>query len=454
MIVANIPGSPRHNQAQRPAGTRFRTDAAGASRPAPSAARGRSAVGTRFSRAAQQPVSARPVRSGSGSPYSRGGARPPRKSSPIPVIIGVLIAIGIVAGAAVFVFPRLFGGPSSTVEAGQQVTLTIPEGSSGDSFASILSENHVIEDPSDYYAAVKKLNAEMSLKPGDYQFTTLQDPVQVVKQLVAGPNVQGVIKPGDYQFTTLQDPVQVVKQLVAGPNVQGVKLTVPEGKTVAQTAQIVEDVYGIPTADFIAQAKASSYVADYPFLSEAAGDSLEGFLYPKTYSFSGTPTADQVIRAMLDQYRADVIDALDFSSGRSAINAAYGLDLSDYDVLILASVVEREGLHAEQRAHVASVFLNRLAGKGDFAGRPYLESDATLMYETGGAVTAEDIKNIDSPYNSYKNGGLPPTPICSPSAEAIRATLDPTDSDDLYFYITQDEEYFSQTYDEHMQSWE
>lgn len=424
MIVANIPGSPRHNQAQRPAGMRFRTDAAGTSRPAPSAAQGRPAAGTRFSRAAQQPVSARPVRSGSGSPYSRGGARPPRKSSPIPVIIGVLIAIGIVAGAAFFVFPRLFGGPSSTVEAGQQVTLTIPEGSSGDSIASILSENHVIEDPSEYYAAVKKLNAEMSLKPGDYQFTTLQDPVQVVKQLVAGPNVQGV------------------------------KLTVPEGKTVAQTAQIVEDVYGIPTADFIAQAKASSYVADYPFLSEAAGDSLEGFLYPKTYSFSGTPTADQVIRAMLDQYRADVIDALDFSSGRSAINAAYGLDLSDYDVLILASVVEREGLHAEQRAHVASVFLNRLSGKGDFAGRPYLESDATLMYETGGAVTAEDIKNIDSPYNSYKNGGLPPTPICSPSAEAIRATLDPTDSDDLYFYITQDEEYFSQTYDEHMQSWE
>lgn len=422
--MANIPGSPRHNQAQRPAGTRFRTDAAGASRPASAGTQSRPAAGTRFSRAAQQPVSARPVRSGSGSPYSRGGARPPRKSSPIPVIIGVLIAIGIVAGAAFFVFPRLFGGPSSTVEAGQQVTLTIPEGSSGDSIASILSENHVIEDPSEYYAAVKKLNAEMSLKPGDYQFTTLQDPVQVVKQLVAGPNVQGV------------------------------KLTVPEGKTVAQTAQIVEDVYGIPTADFIAQAKASSYAADYPFLSEAAGDSLEGFLYPKTYSFSGTPTVDQVIRAMLDQYRADVIDALDFSSGRSAINAAYGLDLSDYDVLILASVVEREGLHAEQRAHVASVFLNRLAGKGDFAGRPYLESDATLMYETGGAVTAEDIKNIDSPYNSYKNGGLPPTPICSPSAEAIRATLDPADSDDLYFYITQDEEYFSQTYDEHMQSWE
>ncbi len=92
--------------------------------------------------------------------------------------------------------------------------------------------------------------------------------------------------------------------------------------------------------------------------------------------------------------------------------------------------------------------------RGDFAGRPYLQSDATLMYETGGAVTAEDIQDIDSPYNSYQNAGLPPTPICSPSSEAILATLEPTDSDDLYFYITQDEEYFSQTYEEHMQSWD
>ena len=100
------------------------------------------------------------------------------------------------------------------------------------------------------------------------------------------------------------------------------------------------------------------------------------------------------------------------------------------------------------------MFLNRLAGKGDFAGRSYLQSDATLMYVTGGEVTANDIQTIDSPYNSYKNAGLPPTPICSPSAEAISATLNPTDSNDLYFFITQDEEFFSETYDDHQKSWE
>ena len=99
---------------------------------------------------------------------------------------------------------------------------------------------------------------------------------------------------------------------------------------------------------------------------------------------------------------------------------------------------------------MASVFYNRLAGKLD--GLRYLNSDATMMYVTGGEVTADDLQS-DNPYNTYKHEGLPPTPICSPSLEALKATLEPTDSDDLYFYITQDEEYFSKTYEEHQQSW-
>lgn len=418
--MANVPGSKRPQGTQRPAGTRFRTDA-----PAPSrqpARRPAQTGGTRFAQPSAAPASGR-ARATVQPAYAR-SAKPAKSKSVAPVVIAVVIAIAVIAGAAFYVFPRLFGGAASFVEAGQQVTITIPEGSSGDAIASILSENHIIEEPSEYYAAVKKLNAEMSLKPGEYQFETLQDPLEVVKQLVAGPNVEGV------------------------------KLTVPEGKTVEQTAVIVEQVYGISADEFVAQAKASNYAGDYAFLSEAADDSLEGFLFPKTYTFSGTPSVDQVIRAMLDQYQTDVVNALDFDAARALISSRYGLEMSDYDILKLASVVEREGLHAEQRAHVASVFFNRLAGVGDFAGRPFLESDATLMYETGGEVTANDIQTIDSPYNSYMNPGLPPTPICSPSIEAIRATLEPTDSSDLYFFITQEEEFFSQTYDEHMQSWE
>ena len=353
--------------------------------------------------------------------HARRGAQ--KKSSPVPMIIGVVVAVIVLAAIAFFVVPAvkgLFGGGDVSVTAGQQVSVTIPEGASGDTIASILSENHIVENPKDYYAAVKKLNADMSLKPGTYSFTTLMDATKVVQQLMEGPN--------------------------AGSDA----LTIPEGLTVDQVADRVAKAYdSISKEDFLNQAKASNYVKDYSFLEGAANDSLEGFLFPKTYSLGKDPSADDVIRAMLDQFNAEY-KSLDFAGCEAKIKERYGVEMSDYDIINLASIVEREGLNAEQRAHVASVFYNRLAGKLD--GLRYLNSDATMMYVTGGEVTADDLQS-DSPYNTYKHEGLPPTPICSPSLEAIKATLEPTDSDDLYFYITQDEEYFSQTYEEHQQSW-
>ena len=107
----------------------------------------------------------------------------------------------------------LFAGEDAKVTAGQQVTIAIPDGASGDSIASILSENHIVENPKDYYAAVKKLNADMSLKPGTYSFTTLMDATKVVQQLMEGPN--------------------------AGSDA----LTIPEGLTVDQIADRVAKAY-------------------------------------------------------------------------------------------------------------------------------------------------------------------------------------------------------------------
>lgn len=353
--------------------------------------------------------------------HARRGAQ--KKSSPVPMIIGGVVAVLALVAIAFFVVPAVkgfFAGGDTKVTAGQQVTVTIPDGASGDTIASILSENHIVENPKDYYAAVKKLNADMSLKPGTYSFNTLMDATKVVQQLMEGPN--------------------------AGSNA----LTIPEGLTVDQVADRVAQAYdSISKEDFLNQAKASNYVDDYSFLKGAANDSLEGFLFPKTYSLGDSPTADDVIRAMLDQFKTEY-KSLDFASCEAKIKERYGVEISDYDIVNLASIVEREGLNADQRAHVASVFYNRLAGKLD--GLRYLNSDATMMYVTGGEVTADDLQS-DSPYNTYKHEGLPPTPICSPSLEALKATLEPTDSDDLYFYITQDEEYFSQTYEEHQQSW-
>lgn len=339
------------------------------------------------------------------------------------MMIGGVVAVLALFAIVFFVVPAVrgfFAGEDANVAAGRQVTITIPDGASGDAIASILSENHIVENPKDYYAAVKKLNADMSLKPGKYSFTTLMDATKVVRQLMEGPN--------------------------AGSDA----LTIPEGLTVDQVADRVAKAYdSISKDDFLNQAKASNYVNDYAFLKDAANDSLEGFLFPKTYSLGKDPSADDVIRAMLDQFKAEYT-SLNFASCEAKIKERYGVEMYDYDIVNLASIVEREGLNADQRAHVASVFYNRLAGKLD--GLRYLNSDATMMYVTGGEVTADDLQS-DSPYNTYKHEGLPPTPICSPSLEALKATLEPTDSDDLYFYITQDKEYFSKTYEEHQQSW-
>ncbi|MBE6469965.1 MAG: endolytic transglycosylase MltG [Coriobacteriaceae bacterium] len=364
-------------------------------------------AGARFKRS--------PGRLSASSPYRQARHGP----HPAAVVIIVLVLIGLVAGGA-FLVPRLLGGSgapaagSDAPAAGTAVTVEIPEGSGGDAIASILAKAHVIEEPRDYYAAVSALSADQSLQPGTYSFTVGQNPEEVVRQLMDGPNVAGL------------------------------KLTLPEGLTVKQTAARVEETLGIPADDFLAQAKASAYVADYPFLEGVADDSLEGFLCPKTYTFTGEPTADAVIRKLLNQFEAE-FRSLDFEGARSALKASYGVEMSDYDLLIMASIIEREALTDEQRLNVSSTFYNRL--KVDMP----LQSDATMMYVTGGAVTAADLK-VESPYNTYLNRGLTPTPVCTPSLASLKAALEPASTDYLYFFITTDTAYFSATYDDHLKA--
>ena len=395
--VPNVPGDSRSSS--RPAGTRFRpADGSPAgTRPAGSHRAGaahRAQPAAHAPRPTVRTSGARFSANGSVQPaYARRAARPARKS-PAPVIIGALAVVAVAVCLCLLVLPRVLdavlGGGESAVPAGQEVTLTVPEGASGDAIASLLSKNHVIEDPSTYYATVKKLNADTALKPGDYRFTTGQDPAAVVKQLMEGPNVEGA------------------------------KLTVQEGLTVDQTAARVEEAYGIKAADFKAQAKASSYEADYPFLKGAYNDSLEGYLYPKTYSLSDHPTADEVIRAMLDQFKAET-QGLDLASGPNGLSAQ--------ELITVASLIERETAVEAERPTVASVIYNRLA-----ADMP-LQIDAAIVYARGGgsqAVSNDDLK-IDSPYNVYVNRGLTPGPICSPSISSIKAALSPASTDYLYY---------------------
>ena len=118
----------------------------------------------------------------------------------------------------------------------------------------------------------------------------------------------------------------------------------------------------------------------------------------------------------------------------------------------LASIVAKESTGDQEiRDHVAGVFYNRLA-----SDRPYLESDATTAYEVGREPTAEEV-HAETPYGTYANPGLPPTPICSPGIESLVAVCEPTDTEDMFFYFYADADgnmqaVFSQTYEQHQQA--
>ena len=141
--------------------------------------------------------------------------------------------------------------------------------------------------------------------------------------------------------------------------------------------------------------------------------------------------------------------SLDFASAEATIKSQYGVTMSDYDIIKLASIIEREAISEDDRGKVASVFYNRLK-----AGMP-LQSDATMSYVTGGEVTADDLKT-QSPYNTYLNKGLPPTPICTPSLASIKAALAPDTTDYMYFLIIEKGDYsnhtFSTTYEDHQKA--
>ena len=359
-------------------------------------------------------------RAGSHSPRDPRGGRGRRFPLATLAVVG---AIALAAIAAFVLVPGLTGGDggqqAQLAEEGTEVTITIPDGSGAAAVAQILADNGLISDQSAFLSEVRRTEAESALKSGSYR-------------IIAGT-----------------DDTQIIELLTSGPNASTAQVVVPEGYTVSQIAQTVQDSLGISADDFLAQAKASNYVADYPFLSGAHEDSLEGYLFPKTYDFSGmeSVTADAVIRAMLDQYQTEV-SSIDLDAAASALSERYGIELDANDVITMASIVEREAVTDEQRPKVASVFYNRLSDG------MRLQSDATLTYSLGRAATADEINTLDDPYNTNLRDGLTPTPICSPSLASIEAACEPADTNFYYFYITQDTEQFSESYDEHRSAYE
>ena len=242
------------------------------------------------------------------------------------------------------------------------------------------------------------------------------DSVNRFRDVAAERRLDSLLKPGKYKLVTGMDIDAVLEILVKGPST-GVPFTIPEGYTVAQIVDTIVATKQFSRAEVDKALKSKDQIVPH---RPKGVTSLEGLLFPDTYGIEPDDTAIGVLQAMLDQ--------LEVVLSRYQLSTA-PRKLSPSQVLIVASMIEREAKVEADRPKIAAVIYNRLA-----AGRR-LEVDATVQYAVGRTrLTARDLQ-VRSPYNTYVHAGLPPTPIAAPGEAAIRAALQPADGDWLYYVL-------------------
>jgi UPF0755 protein len=227
-----------------------------------------------------------------------------------------------------------------------------------------------------------------------------------------------VIQPGDELFTRGESFGKIVQTLSDGPDVY--PLEVPPGFTVAEVAQSVGDIPGHEQSHFLSLV--TSGAVRSPF--EPSGvDNLDGLLAPGTYLVVPRESDKELLTQMINRFDGEAA-----SLGLDQAAAENGV--TPYQAITIAAVVQKEGVYLVNDGKVARVIYNRLA-KG-----MRLQMDSTVLYalgQDGGPVG--DAESYVSPYNTYLNAGLPPTPTCFPSTEALQAALHPTPGDWLFFVV-------------------
>ena len=251
---------------------------------------------------------------------------------------------------------------------------------------------------------------------------------------------------GTYELNTDMDYnalIQGMSNRNATINADTVTVTIPEGYSVRQIVSLLAK-YGVNSEEaLLSAAERGSF--DYSFLDSGKSGiaRLEGYLFPDTYEFYKNHNAKNALGKLIDAF-ADHIDEDAFASSK-----AKSMGYSMKDVVIIASLIEKETDGTDQR-DIASVIYTRLQKPGETAG--LLQIDASLLYglpDHTGAITNAD-KAVDTPYNLYLHKGLPPTAIANPGSAALKAAMDPNDTDYYYYALgTDGKHHFSKTLSEH-----
>ncbi len=245
------------------------------------------------------------------------------------------------------------------------------------------------------------------------------------------------LRPGSYSFTADMSDDEVFAKLLTGEK-KLIKFTVPEGFGVKEIAERLYNLDLVNREDFL-QAAEDFAPYDYMRKRKDVFFAAEGFLFPDTYTVESDMEIDELLDLMASTFDQQLKPEMRV--------AAEKMGLSVYDLITLASLVEREVRYPEDRPIVAQVLLKRLK-----MNMP-LQTDATLQYLMDAPkeeVSIEDTQ-IDSPYNTYQHVGLPPGPIANPGMAAIEAVLHPAETDYLYFVADrQGHNHYAYTYEEHL----
>ncbi len=239
-----------------------------------------------------------------------------------------------------------------------------------------------------------------------------------------------------------------------GGSLVTVDVMIPEGYNCAQIFALLEQKK-VCSAASLESAAMTAQFDNYWWLQDVKRDHkycLEGFLFPDTYEFYIDDKPERVLAKFLDTF--DYRFTQKMRDNFDVLNRKYNGKFSIYDVVKMASIIEKESANAEESYTIASVFYNRLTHTATFA--PYLGSDATIRYATEyrnkGELTTDSAIN-SSPYNTYTHQGLPPTPISNPGLDSLGAALEPLDT--KYYYFVYDKSAgvhrFSETLAQHQQ---
>ncbi len=338
--------------------------------------------------ATEKPPSLAPADMKYGVPMDRSDALPPLLSKAPVFQKKSIIAAGIFCVAVVFVMAVFATIPPSDFPA--ETTFHIEGNSSLGQVTSGLYVDHLIKSEALFKSLVVILSGQRGIKAGDYLFASKESVIEIAWRLVHGE--QGLMP---------------------------IKVTIPEGFDAEQISGILgKDIPGFATSTFLAEAKP-----------------LEGYLFPDTYFFNIKTSPDDAIQAMQDLFNKKVV-------GESAGVAVSGHATSS--IVIMASILEREATSSSDRRIIAGILWKRLDDKMP------LEVDAVLAYaldKNGTKLTSGDLAT-DSPFNTYRNRGLPPSPIGNPGLSAIEDALSPAST--TYWYYLSDSKgniHYSDTYD-------